>query len=216
MSYRQSENYRVTRAAGIVGVATLLSRILGLVRDVLVAYFIGAGFYSDAFFTAFRIPNLLRRLFAEGSLTVSFVPVFVEYLAAGKRQEALDMARSAFRMLALVLVVTTVIGILCAPLLVRVMAPGFVDIPGKFVLTVALTRMMFPYIIFIGLVALSMGVLNGLGHFAAPALAPAVLNVGIIACLVVFAARFSNPVYALAGGLLVGGATLAGLLLCDF
>jgi putative peptidoglycan lipid II flippase len=206
MAYSQTENYRVTRAAGIVGAATLVSRVLGLVRDVLVAYFIGAGFYSDAFFTAFRIPNLLRRLFAEGSLTVSFVPVFVEYLAAGNRRAALDMARSAFRLLALVLMAATVIGILCAPLLVRLIAPGFVDVPGKFALTVTLTRIVFPYIIFIGLVALSMGVLNGVGHFAAPALAPALLNVGIIACLVAFSARFSSPVFALAGGVLVGGA----------
>ncbi len=206
MPYRQTENYRITKAAGIVGVATLVSRILGLVRDVLVAYFIGAGFFSDAFFTAFRIPNLLRRLFAEGALTVSFVPVFVEYLASGNRQAALDMARSAFRMLALLLLAATAIGVLFAPLLVRVIAPGFIDIPGKFALTTALTRVLFPYVIFIGLVALSMGVLNGLGHFAAPALAPAMLNVGIIACLVAFAARFPHPVYALAGGVLVGGA----------
>ena len=163
MSYRQTENYRVTRAAGVVGVATLVSRVLGLVRDVLVAYFIGAGFYSDAFFTAFRIPNLLRRLFAEGSLTVSFVPVFVEYLAAGKRQAALAMARSAFRLLTLVLIAVAVIGVLCAPLIVRLIAPGFMDVPEKFALTVTLTRIMFPYIIFIGLVALSMGVLTDLG-----------------------------------------------------
>ncbi len=202
----QQENYRVTRAAGVVGAATLASRVLGLVRDVLVAYFIGAGFFSDAFFTAFRIPNLLRRLFAEGSLTVSFVPVFVEYLAAGDRRSAEDMARSAFRLLTLILLAVAALGILCAPLLVRLIAPGFLDVPGKFALTVTLTRLVFPYILFIGLVALSMGVLNGMGHFAAPALAPALLNVGIIGCLVVFATRFSSPVFALAGGVLVGGA----------
>jgi putative peptidoglycan lipid II flippase len=132
--------------------------------------------------------------------------VFVEYLAGGNKPAALAMARSALRLLTLVLIAVTVIGILAAPLIVRLIAPGFVDVPGKFTLTVTLTRIMFPYIIFIGLVALSMGVLNGLGHFAAPALAPALLNVGIIACLVAFSTRLSSPVFAMAGGVLVGGA----------
>ncbi len=126
---------------------------------------------ADAFFVAFRIPNLLRRLFAEGSLSITFVPVFSEYLTNSGQHEAYQLARSAVRMLSALLILVTVAGVLLSPLIVRLIAPGFSATPGKLALTVTLTRMMFPYIFFIGLVALFMGILNVLGHFAAPALA---------------------------------------------
>ncbi|MBW1748163.1 MAG: murein biosynthesis integral membrane protein MurJ, partial [Deltaproteobacteria bacterium] len=174
-----SENDRVTKATGVVGSATLLSRIFGFIRDVVIAGFFGAGLSSDAFFVAFRIPNLLRRLFAEGSLSVAFIPVFTEYLTHRGKEDAFEMARSAVRLLSVLLVAVAVTGIAFSPLIIRIIAPGFADSPEKFTLTIFLTRVMFPYIFFIGMVALSMGILNVLGHFAAPALAPVFLNISI-------------------------------------
>ncbi len=204
-SAEMSENDRVAKAAGIVGAATLLSRIFGFIRDVVIAWYFGAGLASDAFFVAFRIPNLLRRLFAEGSLSISFVPVYTEYLATRSREDADHLARSAFKMLALILLLVAAAGMVLSPLIVRVIAPGFADTPEKLDLTISLTRMMFPYIFFIGLVALSMGVLNSLGHFAAPALAPLMLNIAIIGAVYVIAPRSANPVTGLAIGVIIGG-----------
>ena len=160
---------------------------------------------SDAFFVAFRIPNLLRRLFAEGSLTISFIPVFTEYLSRNGREEAFRLARSAFWLLSLVLAAVAVVGILLSPLIIRVIAPGFLSSPEKFDLTVLLTRIMFPYIFFIGLVALCMGILNALGHFAAPALAPVLLNLAMISAVLVLSPRLERPAVGLAIGVIMGG-----------
>ena len=200
-----TENHRVTKAAGVVGSATLLSRIFGFIRDVVIAWFFGAGLSSDAFFVAFRIPNLLRRLFAEGSLSVAFIPVFTEYLKKRGKDDAFEMARSAIRLLSVLLVVIAIAGILLSPYIIRVIAPGFTDSPEKFYLTVFLTRIMFPYIFFIGLVALSMGILNVLDHFAAPALAPVFLNISIIGSAFLIAPKMDDPVTGLAIGVLIGG-----------
>ncbi len=196
---------QVTKAAGVVSGATLLSRIFGLLRDVVIAGYFGAGMASDAFFVAFRIPNLLRRLFAEGSLTIAFVPIFTEYLAKDGESAAFVFARSAIRLISILLAVTAVLGILLTPLIVRVMAPGFMASPEKLALTITLTRFMFPYIFFIGLVALCMGILNTLGHFAAPALAPVMLNLAMIAAVLFLSPHLQNPVYGLAIGVLIGG-----------
>ena len=198
-----SEKRKFAKAAGVIGIATLLSRIAGFVRDMVIAWFFGAGLLSDAFFVAFRIPNLLRRLFAEGSLSIAFVPVFTDYLTRDGKAEAFKMARSTLRMLSIILVALTVAGILGAPWIVRVVAPGFVG--AKFSLTVLLTRIMFPYIFFICLVALSMGILNTLGHFAAPALAPVFLNVAMIGAVLFIAPHMETPVAGLAIGVLIGG-----------
>jgi putative peptidoglycan lipid II flippase len=200
-----SENKELTKAAGVVGAATLLSRIFGYLRDMIIAWFFGAGLATDAFFVAFRIPNLLRRLFAEGSLTVSFIPVFTEYLTNRGRQSAFELAGAVFRLLSVILAVVTVLGILLAPVIVTVMAPGFSGSAEKFDLTVLLTRIMFPYILFIGLVALCMGILNALGHFAAPALAPVFLNLAMIASVFGFASFFERPIIGLGVGVLIGG-----------
>jgi len=201
-----SENTRVTKAAGVVGSATLLSRIFGFVRDAVIAWYFGTGLSSDAFFVAFRIPNLLRRLFGEGSLSISFIPVFTEYLSNRGRSEAFDLARSAVRLLSVLLVLTAIAGILLAPLVVRIIAPGWSGAPEKYQLTVTLTRIMFPYIFFIGLVALAMGILNVLGHFAAPALAPVFLNIAMIGSIFFISPYMEDPVMGLAIGVLVGGA----------
>lgn len=199
------ENTRVARATGVVGAATLLSRIFGFIRDVVIAWFFGAGFSSDAFFVAFRVPNLLRRLFAEGSLSIAFIPVFTGYLVNKGKDEAFRLAMSAVRLLSVLLIVATVIGILLSPFIIRIIAPGFADSPEKLSLTVTLTRIMFPYIFFIGMVAICMGILNVLGHFAAPALAPLFLNIAMICSLLFISPHMTDPVMGLAIGVIIGG-----------
>ena len=198
-----SENTRVVKAAGVVGAATLLSRILGFIRDAVIAWFFGAGFSSDAFIAAFRIPNLLRRLFAEGSLSSAFIPVFTQYIVRRGQSEAFHLARSAFRLLSVILILVTIGGIFLSPWIVKLVAPGFVA--DKFSLTVTLTRLMLPYIFFVGLVALCMGILNVLGHFAAPALAPVLLNISIIGSVLIISPSLSVPAVGLAAGVLIGG-----------
>jgi putative peptidoglycan lipid II flippase len=200
-----NENDRVTKAAGVVGSATLLSRIFGFIRDVVIAWFFGAGLSSDAFFVAFRIPNLLRRLFAEGSLSVAFIPIFTETLTSQGKDEAFEMARSAVRLLSILLVVVAVTGIILSPLIIRIIAPGFTAVPEKLSVTIFLTRLMFPYIFFIGMVALSMGILNVLGHFAAPALAPVFLNISIIGSVFLISPHMKEPITGLAIGVVIGG-----------
>lgn len=200
-----SENKNVVKAAGIVGSATMLSRIFGFIRDMVVAGLFGTAMTTDAFFVAFRIPNLLRRLLAEGSLTISFVPVFTEYLKKKSKEEAFELAQIAFTVLSIVLVFISLLGVLFSPFIVTLIAPGFLDSPNQFDLTVFLTRMMFPYIFFISLVALCMGILNSLRHFAAPALAPVVLNVSMITAALLLRGLFQEPIIALAIGVMVGG-----------
>lgn len=199
------ENSRVVRAAGVVGMATMLSRIFGFLRDMIVAGLFGAGLTTDAFFVAFRIPNLLRRLLAEGSLTVSFVPIFTEYLNKRTREEALELADIAFTALSILLVAVSLLGLLFAPLIVTVMAPGFVKTPTQHDLAVFLTRLMFPYILLISLVALCMGILNSFRHFAAPALSPVVLNLSMILAALTLRGFFREPITALAIGVMAGG-----------
>ena len=202
---KNSENSKVARAAGVVGSATMASRVFGFLRDMVVAGFFGAGMATDAFFVAFRIPNLLRRLLAEGSLTVSFVPVFTEYLKKKSQEEAFELANVAFTALSIVLVVVSLLGVLLSPLIVAIMAPGFTKVPAQYDLAVFLTRMMFPYIFFISLVALCMGILNSLRHFAAPALSPVVLNIAMILAALSLRGLFREPIFALAIGVMVGG-----------
>ena len=163
---KNSENAKVAKAAGIVGISTMASRIFGFIRDMVVAAFFGAGLATDAFFVAFRIPNLLRRLIGEGSLTVSFVPVFTDYLNKKSKDEALELANIAFTLLSIILVVVSLLGVLFSPLIVALIAPGFIKTPEQFALAVFLNRLMFPYIFFMSLVALCMGILISFRHFA--------------------------------------------------
>lgn len=206
MTADHSGEEQVTRAAGVVGGATFLSRLLGYARDAVVAALFGATASADAFFVAFRIPNLLRRMFAEGSLSVAFIPVFSETLHTKGRAEALRLAQATLLILVILLAGLVLLGIFLAPSIVTVVGPGFKDDPALFTLTVELTRIMFPYIFFIGLVALSMGILNVFGHFAAPALAPVVLNLAIIGAALVVSPHLEQPVTGLALGVLAGGA----------
>lgn len=200
-----SEKHRIARAAGIVSAATLLSRILGFIRDMIVAQYFGAGMSTDAFFVAFRIPNLLRRLVGEGSLTVSFIPVYSEYLHRRPQKESEELVRASFSVLIVVLAGITILGIAASPWIVRIIAHGFVQDWEKFQLTVLLNRLMFPYIFFIGLVAWAMGVLNTWRHFTAPALAPVFLNLSIILCALWLSNKLSAPILSLAYGVLLGG-----------
>ncbi|MFC1835217.1 murein biosynthesis integral membrane protein MurJ [Thermodesulfobacteriota bacterium] len=201
-----SEQKRIARAAGVVGFWTVLSRILGFVRDMVIALFLGAGSGADAFFVAFRIPNLLRRLFAEGALSAAFVPTYVETLQKNGLDDAAKLARVAFTLTAIVLAAITAAGILFSPSIVHLFAPGFVKDPELFSLTVDLNRLMFPYIFFVSLVALVSGVLNSMGYFAAPAAAPVVLNACMITSVAVLCSFFNMPAnYALAWGVIAAG-----------
>jgi putative peptidoglycan lipid II flippase len=196
---------RITRAAGVVGVFTLLSRITGLLRDIVLGYLFGARGAADAFFVAFRIPNLLRRLTAEGALAAGFVPVFTESLARDGRAEAARVARIAFTFTALAVGIITALGVVFAGPLAQLFAPGFAADPPKFSLTVKLTRIMFPYILLVSLVSLAMGVLNSVRHFTAPALSPVLLNLSIVACALLLSPVLTPPVTSLAYGVLLGG-----------
>ena len=195
----------ITRAAGVTGAFTLLSRVLGLVRDQVVAFLFGAGPAADAFFVAFRIPNLLRRLSAEGAMSAAFVPVYTKELMDNGPEAARETAGAAFTVLAAILTGITLAGVVFAPIIVRLVAPGYVDEPAKFALTVFLTRIVFPYILFISLATLLMSQLNSLGHFAVPAAAPAALNVGIILMALVVGPLLDRPAVALALGAVIGG-----------
>lgn len=200
-----TEEKNVSRAAGVVGFFTFLSRILGLVRDMVLANFFGSGMAADAFFVAFRIPNLLRRLFAEGTLTISFIPVFTEYLTNKSKKEAFELARIVLALLAIILTIITILGVLMSPWIVRIQAFGFGSSGIKFDLTVLLTRITFPYIFFVSLVAFFMGVLNSLRRFAAPAAAPIFLNVGIIGAAYFISPVLTDPIVGVAIGVLIGG-----------
>jgi putative peptidoglycan lipid II flippase len=202
---RNSENSKVAKAAGIVGAATMVSRVFGLLRDMVIAAFFGASWMTDAFWVAFRIPNMLRRLLGEGSLTVSFVPVFTEYLQKKTKDEALELASNAFTILSIILAAVSALGILLSPLIIGLIAPGFISKPEQFALAVFLNRLMFPYIFFIALVALCMGILNSFRHFTAPALSPVMLNIAMIMAALTLRPFFAEPITALAVGVLVGG-----------
>ena len=200
-----SETHRITKAATTIGMGTFLSRILGFFRDMVIAHFFGAGMAADAFFVAFRIPNLWRRLVGEGSLTISFIPIYTEYLTQKSEEESREVTHIAFTIAGIVLLVLTVLGILFSPILIQIIAPGFTRVPEKFQLTVTLNQIIFPYLFFMGLFALCMGILNSLRHFFAPAIAPIFLNISIIASVFLFYHVFQRPVMALAVGVLVGG-----------
>jgi putative peptidoglycan lipid II flippase len=200
-----SEKKNIARAAGVLGAATILSRIMGMVRDMVVSRLFGAGLYTDAFFAAFQIPNMLRRFFAEGALTSAFVPTFSETLSRDGEQAARELANICFTLLTVIMAGITVAGIVFSPQIVGLMFPGFREIPEKFELTILLNRLMFPYIFFISLVALCMGILNTVRHFFTPAISTVFLNITMILCAWLLHDRFAVPITALAVGVLVGG-----------
>jgi len=200
-----SEKKNIVRAAGVLGSATMLSRIMGMVRDMVVARLFGAGFATDAFVAAFQIPNMLRRFFAEGALTSAFVPTFSATLTQRGEEEARELANICFTLLTIVMAAVTLVGVLFSPAIVSLMFPGFREIPGKFELTVLLNRMMFPYIFFISLVALCMGILNTIRHFFTPAISTVFLNISMVLAALLLRGFFEVPITALAAGVLIGG-----------
>jgi len=199
------EKRRIAKATGIMALATGLSRIAGLVRDMVVAAVFGAGYAADAFFVAFTIPNLLRRFFAEGSLTAAFVPTFAEVHHRAGFEASREVLRICWTLLLLVLAGVTLLGILTSPWVVQLIGYGFADTPGKLELTDQLNRIMFPYIFFVSLVALLAGVLNVQGHFLSPSLSPVLLNLAMIGSALLWAPYFAKPIMALAIGVLIGG-----------
>jgi len=195
----------VVQAVGAIGLATLGSRILGYARDIVVARAFGAGPITDAFFVAFRIPNLLRRLLAEGALSTAIIPVFSETLARGGSASFGRMLRAVAGAGLVILCAVSALGMVLAPFIVTIMAPGWKSDSALFDLAVTLTRVMFPYLLLVGLAALAMGALNAHHRFFTAALAPAVLNVAMIVAALGLAGRMSPPVMALAVGVLIGG-----------
>ncbi|TVO69113.1 murein biosynthesis integral membrane protein MurJ [Denitromonas ohlonensis] len=194
------------RALATVSSMTLISRILGFARDFVIARAFGAGAATDAFFVAFRLPNLLRRMFAEGAFSQAFVPILAEYKNRRGETEAQQLVSKVATLLGLIVLLISIIGAFAAPLIIYVSAPGFSADADKFALTVELTRITFPYIFFMSLVALSGGVLNTWSRFAIPAFTPVLLNLSFIGMALFAAPLFDPPVLALAWAVFLGGA----------
>jgi putative peptidoglycan lipid II flippase len=202
-----SEKAKIAKAAGVVGLATLGSRIMGYVRDMVMSYAFGTGLAADAFYVAYRIPNLMRELLAEGSMSAAFIPVFTETLTRESRESAHHLANTVFARLLIILVVCTSLGILFAPSVVKIVAWGWAYKAehDKYVLGVTLTRIMFPYLLFIGLTALAMGMLNSLRSFLIPALSPLMLNVTVIIAAILSVQFMADPILGVAIGVVLGG-----------
>ncbi|MEO5366492.1 MAG: murein biosynthesis integral membrane protein MurJ [Magnetococcus sp. WYHC-3] len=197
----------LVRAVGIISFFTMGSRVLGFVRDIVIARMLGAGLGADAFFVALKLPNFLRRLFAEGAFSSAFVPVFSDSLHAKEHQnEPQEVARTVFTVLLVVLMAVVAVAQLLMPLLISLIAPGFLDEPDKFNLTVDLTRITFFYILFISLTALAGGILNSLGRFAVPAATPMLLNLSLIVGALWISPHLERPTMGLALGVFIGGA----------
>ncbi len=194
------------RTLAAVSSLTLLSRILGFVRDFVIARTFGAGMLTDAFFVAFKLPNLLRRLFAEGAFSQAFVPLLAEYRNQRGAAAARQLVDRVATLLFLVVLGVASLGVLGAPLLIHVAAPGFAADAEKFAMTVTLTRIVFPYIFFMALVALAAGILNTWSRFALPAFTPVLLNLSFIGMALFAAPHFDPPVLALAWAVFIGGA----------
>lgn len=193
------------RALATISGMTLLSRILGFVRDFVIARAFGAGMATDAFFVAFKLPNLLRRMFAEGAFSQAFVPILGEYKNKRGEAETKRLVDHVATLLFLAMTGVTFLGILGSPLLVYISAPGFSANPDKFQLTVSLTRIAFPYILFMSLVALAGGILNTWSRFALPAFTPVMLNLSFIFMALVAAPWFNPPILALGWAIFLGG-----------
>lgn len=177
---------KIAKSAGRISGATLISRLLGIARDSIFAAYFGTSYLADAFNLAFTIPNFLRRIFGEGMLNASYVPVYTHYLQKEGKQSAVDLAARTFSVMIVILSVVTVLGIVFSDWIVKAYAYGWRDDPRAFGLTVRLTKVLFPYIFFIGLEVLAAGTLNSLGYFAVPAFAPAFLNIALIATAFTF------------------------------
>jgi putative peptidoglycan lipid II flippase len=192
-------------STSVVSFMTLMSRVLGLVRDVVFARFFGASLVMDAFLVANRIPNMLRRFFGEGAFSAGFVPVMARYRERHTHDEARVYVDSMAGTFAIILFVVTTVGVIAAPLLVLIVAPGFIGDGGDFDLAALMLRFTFPYLLFVSLTAFAGGILNTYGRFAVPAFTPVILNVVLIAAAVWLSPRLEQPGMALAYGVLIAG-----------
>src|SRR5688572_6868020 len=199
-----SEHRSLLKSTSTVSTLTILSRIFGYFREQRIASLLGTGDIADAYLAAFRIPNLLRRLVGEGAVSAAFIPTFSRYLVEGKKEEAFEFVNALLTALTFFLTVITILGIIFSPQLVLLFATGYSNSPGKLETTAMLNRIMFPYLAFVSLSALVMGVLNSLHRFAAPAFAPVMLNLSVIG-FSFFSGAFREPAVALAVGVVVGG-----------
>lgn len=195
----------IGKAVAIFSSFTLISRVLGFVRDILSASILGAGIVADCFFVALKLPNFFRRLFAEGAFSASFVPVFTATLTHGGKEEALSFAETAFSSLIVVLLGLVAFMEIFAPGVIYVLAGGFSDDEAKFQLAVVLTRITFPFILFISLVSLLGGMLNALGKFSETAATPIILNLCMIAALMFFSGHLETPGHSLAWAVSLAG-----------
>ena len=202
--------FGMLRSVFASGAGTLASRVLGLLRDVIIASVFGAGTNADSFFVAFRIPNFFRRLFAEGAFSYAFVPVLSEYRGSRGAEEVRDLVRHVAGALGVVLLAVTAVGILAAPALVYLFASGFAADPGQAALAGSLLRLTFPYLLFVSLTAFAGAILNTWGRFGVPAVTPCLLNLSLIGAAIGLAPRFDEPVAALAWGVLIGGVAQLG------
>ncbi len=208
---RTEDRRKLVRQTASVALPTLMSRILGYLRDLLQAFFLGTGSSADAFTIAFAIPSLLRRLTAEGAMNAAFVPTFTVMKKEKSRPELWRFAKVFFFDFALVMAVVAALGIVFAPAFVRVIALGFRDAEGVRNLTIVLTRTMFPYIILVSLSAVAGGILNAHGRFFIPASASILFNIGIITAVALLAKGAREPAFVFAGGVLAGGALQLGI-----
>ena len=193
------------RSSLVVGIMTMLSRVLGLARDVVVAGYFGSTASADAFFVAFKIPNFLRRLFAEGAFSQAFVPVLSEYRSQRSFGDVRELVSRVSGTLAGTLLLVTVMGVLAAPILIRLFAPGFINEPEKLALAGEMLRITFPYLLLISLTALAGSILNTYGRFAVPAFTPVLLNLSLIGSTLLLTPYFDEPVMALAWGVAIAG-----------
>ncbi len=193
------------RSSALVGSMTMLSRVLGLLRDIVIAAFVGASANADAFFVAFKIPNFLRRLFAEGAFSQAFIPVLADYKAEGSVGAVKALVDRVAGVLGGSLIFITAISILAAPLITTIFAPGFVGQPEKFYLTSEMIRITFPYLMLISMTGFCGAILNSYGRFAVPAFTPVFLNLSLIFAALVAAQWFDEPIFALAWGVLLAG-----------
>jgi len=200
-----SKHGGLLKASGVTGSMTMVSRVLGLIRDIVIARVFGVGDGTDVFFLANRIPNFLRRLFAEGAFNQAFVPVLSEYRTKHSHSEVQQLVNSVAGTLGLILLVVTVVVVVAAPLISIPIAYGFMDEPGKFELFVQMLRLTFPYLLLISMTAFCGSILNSYDRFAVPALTPALLNISLIGCALLLAPYMGRPELALAWGVLVAG-----------
>lgn len=193
------------RSSALVGIMTMLSRVLGLARDVVIAAMVGATANADAFFVAFKIPNFLRRLFAEGAFSQAFVPVLAEYREKGSVAAVQELINRVSGVLGGILMMVTLLAVIGAPVVATIFAPGFYNDPVKFALTSDMIRITFPYLFLISMTGFAGAILNSYGRFAVPAFTPVLLNLSLIGAALWISPRLSEPAVGLAWGVLIAG-----------